>query len=137
MVPDTLGSPDPLGRGDSGAPPHHLSLKEAFVATHHRHASEISAQKELCDDCLRDVNAAPCPHAYKEGGCTHPELHGAVGNTPADRVQRFLDGYIGGAALMQAHGEVLLVADLKALVQAYRHMISPALDEAGHPDLMP
>lgn len=107
------------------------------MTSHHRFAGEIAAQKELCDDCLRDVNAHPCPHAYKEGGCTHPELHGEVGHTPADRVQRFLDGYVGPAALAQANGEPLLIADLKTLVKAYRHMTSSVPDEEGHPDLMP
>lgn len=105
--------------------------------SHHRTASEIATQRELCDDCLRDINASPCPHAYKEGGCLHPELHEVAGNTPADRVHRFLEGYVGPNSLAQINGEALLIEDLRALVKAYRHMTSPTTDEEGHPDLMP
>ena len=46
----------------------------------HRNAEEIAAQAELCNDCLDSTHPEGCIHAFKKGGCLHPEEHA---NEPA------------------------------------------------------
>lgn len=46
-----------------------------MTSTTRRSAEEITAQAQLCDDCNEGLMPSSCPHAYKKGGCIHPEEH--------------------------------------------------------------